>query len=134
MSYDIELGQGDSDDIGIVLISKGSPANLSNFTVSCIISDGLGGTPVIITCNDGATISITSDNYLLLGQTSDKIGTDVSLTKAQGGVTIPITATTTQNSGTFSLEFLAVDTNNKQVTFSNNENYYTMHITKKLTA
>jgi len=139
MSYDISLGQGDSDDIGIVLLDQGIGANLSNYDVFFLLSDKLGASWKI-QCNAGASIHITSYNYSLLKPTADKfeidmsIGEVVNFTKAQGGVTIPLTSTHTSEDGTLFGEFIAVAPGGQQVTFSNDDNYYTVRIKKKLYA
>lgn len=103
MSYDIELGQGDTDSIGVVLKENGTGANLTSGTVVFSMKNDMGTIEYDITCIPGATID----------------GVDVLF--SEGGVTIPFTDTHTSSPGTF-FGIFHVTILGKQTTFPSSEN------------
>jgi hypothetical protein len=88
MTYDIELGQGDTDSVSVTILENGETVDLSGYTVTFNMKSD-SGTDYEIPCLAG-------------------IG--------EGVVTIPFTATETEESGTFVGQFL-VTANDLQTTF-----------------
>lgn len=109
MNYDIELGQGDSDSVGVVLKENGTGANLTGSTVIFAMKNDLGTIEHNITCTSGATIN----------------GASVLL--SNGGVTIPFTDVHTTTPGTYFGNF-QVTILGKQTTFPSNGIYINVRI------
>lgn len=111
MSYDIELGQGDSEDVGIILKENGVAKDLTDTTiVFSMVNEA--GISYDITCSGGADIN----------------GEDVAF--SAGGVTLPIssthTATPTTFFGKFIITYLGV-----QSTCPRGNNYISVKIWEK---
>lgn len=113
---DIRLGQGDSDNIPVILNEAGAGSDLTGADVKLILVDVAGTFKFEITCLEGIRDPIT-----------DEIVTAFS----SGGITVPITDTHTAENGYFYGEFVTT-LGNRQVTFLNGDNYFVMHIIKKL--
>jgi hypothetical protein len=76
MSFDIDLGQGDSDDVGVLLTENGIGSNLTGGTIKLSMKTDTG-TKKEVTCLAGGIVN------------------GVNYTLAQGGITIPFTPTET---------------------------------------
>ena len=113
---DIQLGQGDSDDIPVVLTEDGKGSNLNGSVVHFVLSDELGNGKYDIICAEGIKDQVTNE-----------IITEFSV----GGITIPITGVHTKDTCELFGEFIVM-AGDKQVTFSNDDNYVTMKVKRKL--
>lgn len=83
MTYDIEIGQGDTDSIPAVLKENGVGFNLTGTTITFSLKNDLGSITYDITCLPGAIVN----------------GVTVPFT--EGGITIPFSSTETAASGLF---------------------------------
>lgn len=114
---DIQLGQGDSDNIPVILSEDGTGSDLTGTVVKLILVDVVGTFKFEITCLEGIRNPIT--NEMVTGFSS-------------GGITVPITDTHTVDNGYFYGEFVTT-IGNRQVTFLNGDRYFVMNVIKKLT-
>lgn len=87
IAYDIELCQGDTETVNVVLKSKGVGANLTGATVTFTMINAAGD-EFDITCLPGATVD------------------DVSVPASSGGVRIPFTGTHTVKADLFQGKFI----------------------------
>lgn len=78
MTYDINLGQGDSDNIDAVLLANGSGANVTGATIVFSMKNDLGTVEHDITCSPGTSTAASA-----------------------GGIIIPFTATETATPGLY---------------------------------
>lgn len=114
---DIQLGQGDSDDIPVILKEAGIGSDLTGWVVKLLLGK------YEITCLEGIKDP----------------GTDTIVTEfADGGITVPITGAHTVDPGYMEGEFIATN-GDRQVTFLNdddpnqsNQPYFVMQVIKKL--
>jgi hypothetical protein len=113
MSYDIELGQGDSDNIPVSLTENGVAVNLSMASISFCMKSDVSSTNFNIPCNLGAIIN---------GE---------SIPAKNGAVTIPFSKSNTSVSGIFLGEF-KVSRFGSVCTFPNNH-HITVQIKPTLT-
>lgn len=108
MTYDIELGQGDSDSIGVLLKVNGSGANLTDSQVMFSMKNE-SETEFAITCRSGAFVN----------------GSPYSET--QGGTTIPFTSIHTAAAGIFKGKF-TVTKGDVKTTFPSGSDYISVRI------
>lgn len=113
---DIQLGQGDSDNIPVILNEAGVGSDLTGAVVKLILSDLAGTFKFEIICLEGIRDPIT-----------DEIITEFSA----GGITVPIAGIHTVDDGYSYGEFI-VTISNRQVTFLNGDTYFVMNVIKKL--
>lgn len=108
MNYDIELGQGDGDSIGIILKEDGTACNLTGAFVKFHIKS-IDGTEYEIECTDGAIIN------------------GVEVPKVEGGVTIQFTSLHAKTPGVFYGKFI-VTLLNSQASFPSGNKYITVRV------
>lgn len=113
---DIQLGQGDSDNIPVILNEAGTGSDLTGAVVKLILADLAGVFKFEITCLEG-----------IRDPSTDEIVTEFSA----GGITVPIASTHTVDDGYSYGEFI-VTIGNRQVTFLNGDDYFVMNVIKKL--
>jgi hypothetical protein len=105
MTYDIELGQGDSDYTDLILYENGVPSDLSGFTITFKMENDYG-TLHTITC-------VPNPNVLA----------------SAGGTRIPFTSTHTENSGLYHGKvYLTRTVPAQQVTFPSGSDYISVMI------
>ena len=107
-TYDIELVQGDTDRISAVLLANGTGVNITQSTVTFIMTNNTG-LAYSINCTPGATVS----------------GSVVS--GDSGGITVPFLATETTTAGLF-YGRVTVTENGEQQTFPSSDNYLAIKI------
>lgn len=115
MSYDIELMQGDSAEVAIVLKENGIGVNLTGCSVVLSMRNDATTVEHDIACNMGATIN-------------RELPTQETIPFTEGGITVPFTATHTATDG---LYFASITKNlfGEQSTFPNT-GYITIKINK----
>jgi hypothetical protein len=131
MTYDVSIGQGDSDFLYVQIKAGGTAVNLSSATsLKCMMENDPGTVQHEITCTAGANIPITTLNYALLGQTVSAVGTTVSFSAANGWLTVPITDTETAAYGVFFGNFIII-LSGDQHTAPSDENDIIINIKKR---
>ncbi|HEX2955694.1 MAG TPA: hypothetical protein VHO70_02615 [Chitinispirillaceae bacterium] len=111
-TYDIELGQGDGDLVGVVLKENGIGADLTGATVKFSMKSD-SGTSYDIECREGATIKSTP--------------TDIEVLVSEGGITIPFTSAHTTVPGIYYGKFV-VDLVTLKVTFPSGRDYVSVRV------
>lgn len=107
MTYDITLGQGDSDNIDAVLLANGSGANVAGASITFHMKNDIGTVEHDITCTEGVTTPASS-----------------------GGIVIPFTDTDTATPGLYFAK-IPVLIDGKQTTFPSS-GYLTVKIEKAI--
>jgi hypothetical protein len=131
MTFDVSIGQGDSDNLYAQIKAGGSPVNLSSATsLKCMMENDAGTVRHEITCTAGANIPITTLNYAMLGQSVSAVGTTVSFSAANGWLTVPITETETAEYGIFLGNFIIMFSGD-QHTAPSDENDIVINIKKR---
>lgn len=108
ITYDIELGLGDTDNIPSILKAGGVPVNLTGAAVTFSMTSE-SGVSLDIECVEGALVN------------GEYVGFD------EGGVTVPFTSTHTATADLFFGKFLVVF-DGDQVTFPKGDDYISVKI------
>lgn len=107
-NFDIELGQGDSEIIGVILKENNVPVNLSGYQISFVMANEEDD-PFTIPCVDHPTVLANA-----------------------GGTGIPFTSIHTTNADLFFGKLYAVDVLGRQVTYPSGNDYLSVKIWGKV--
>ena len=107
-TYELELNQGDSNDVGMLLKEGGVGVDLTGSTVTFSMKNE-AGVEFNIICTQGGTVNGTAYTF------------------AQGGITVPFTALHTVNADVFQGKAYA-DKSSVQKTFPSSNTYITVKI------
>lgn len=113
VTYELELNEGDSCNVGMQLKQAGVAVDLTGSTSVTFSMKNETGTEFNITCAQGGTVN------------------GVSYTFAQGGITVPFTATHTANPGIFQGK-ITVLTVGAQKTFPSGNTYISVKIWEEI--
>ena len=111
MKYDIELGQGDSDEVGVILKENNIGSDLTGAIVKFHMMNNRG-IEYEIDCESGI---------------KDPFTKEIITPKSEGGVTILFTSVHTEISGTFYGKFIVILLG-KQVSFPSGNQYIKVRI------
>lgn len=112
VTYELELNEGDSNNVGMLLKAAGVGVDLTGSVVTFSMKNE-AGTEFNIACTQGGTVN------------------GVSYTFAQGGITVPFSSTHTASAGVFQGKVTAVK-ESVQKTYPSSNTYITVKIWEEI--